>query len=80
MEINQIATTGDARRLALSCLNDLRRGDMKAAEASAAAALLGEINKSMQVETNAAKLAHQLKDEVHNFGRVVQMGQRLIGG
>jgi hypothetical protein len=77
---SHIATTGDARRMILDTIVDLRRGDMPAATGMAIAANMKVLNDSMQVEINAAKLSLSAEGRAHEFGRIVQMGQRLIGG
>lgn len=79
MEINQIATTGDARRMILDTIMELRRGDMPASTGMAIAANMKVLNDSIQVEINAAKLSLQTEGRAHEFGKIVQMGQRLIG-
>lgn len=45
----------------------------------AIAANMKVLNDSVQVEINAAKMALATEGKAHNFGRVVGMGQRLIG-
>ena len=79
MEINQIATTGDARRMILDTIMELRRGDMPASTGMAIAANMKVLNDSIQVEINAAKLSLATEGRAHEFGKIVQMGQRLIG-
>jgi len=37
------------------------------------------LNDNVQTEINAAKLALSADDKGHKFGRLVGMGQRLIG-
>jgi hypothetical protein len=77
---SHIATTGDARRMILDTIVELRRGDMPAATGMAIAANMKVLNDSIQVEINAAKLSLQTEGRAHEFGKIVQMGQRLIGG
>lgn len=79
MNANQIATFGDARRMILDTIVELRRGDMDISRGMAIAANMKVLNDSVQVEINAAKMALATKDEAHNFGRIVGMGQRLLG-
>ena len=79
MNINQIATFGDARRMILDTIIELRSGSMDVSRGMAIAANMKVLNDSVQVEINAAKMAMIAKDEAHNFGRIVGMGQRLIG-
>lgn len=75
----QIATFGDARRMILETIMELRAGTLPATTGMAIAANMKVLNDSVQVEINAAKLSLQTEDRAHNFGRVVGMGQRLIG-
>ena len=77
---SHIATTGDARRRILDTIMELRRGDMPAATGMAIAANMKVLNDSIQVEINAAKLSLATEGRAHEFGRIVPMGQRLIGG
>ncbi len=79
LPINQIATFGDARRMILDTIADLRAGNMKPDLGMAIAANMKVLNDSVQVEINAAKTAMQANKEGHNFGRVVGMGQKVLG-
>ncbi|HUM36191.1 MAG TPA: hypothetical protein PLQ85_04900 [Anaerolineae bacterium] len=79
MEVNQIATFGDARRMILDTIVALKRGDMDASRGMAIAANFKVLNDNVQVEINAAKLAIATEGKAHSFGRVVGMGQRLLG-
>lgn len=79
MEINQIATFGDARRMILDTIVELRRGDMDISRGMAIAANMKVLNDSVQVEINAAKMALATEGRAHQFGRIVGMGQRLLG-
>lgn len=80
IETTQIATFGDARRLILETIMQLKAGTMPASTGMAIAASMKVLNDSVQTEINAAKLAIQTEGKAHNFGRIVPMGQRLIGG
>lgn len=79
MNVNQLATFGDQRRMILDTIMELRRGDMDVNRGMAIAANLKVLNDSVQVEINAAKMAILAKQNGLEFGRVVGMGQRLIG-
>jgi len=78
--INQIATFGDARRMILDTILELRRGEMPASTGMAIAANMKVLNDSVQVEINAAKISMQTEGKAHEFGKIVNMGQRLISG
>ena len=79
IEGNQLATFGDVRRMILDTIVELRGGNMDVSRGMAIAANMKVLNDSVQVEINAAKMALATKDEAHNFGRIVGMGQRFIG-
>lgn len=79
IEGNQLATFGDARRLILDTIHSLKAGELDVSRGMAIAANMKVLNDSVQVEINAAKLALATEGKAHSFGRVVGMGQRMIG-
>ena len=79
IEGNQLATFGDTRRLILDTIQALKSGDMDVSRGMAIAANMKVLNDSVQVEINAAKMALATEGKAHSFGRIVGMGQRLIG-
>ena len=79
MNINQIATFGDARRMILDTIVELRAGTMETGRGMAIAANMKLLNDSIQTEINAAKMVIQAQQAGHNFGRMVGMGQKQIG-
>jgi hypothetical protein len=79
LPINQIATFGDARRMILDTIQELRDGSMDIGKGMAIAANMKVLNDNIQVEINAAKMSLQAQQAGHNFGRVVGMGQKMIG-
>jgi hypothetical protein len=79
VDANQLVTFGDARRIILDTIVQLRSGTMSAATGMAIAANMKVLNDNVQVEVNAAKLALATEGKAHNFGRVVGMGQKLLG-
>lgn len=79
MDVNQMMTFGDVRRMIIDTIVQLREGQMDATRGMAIAANMKVLNDNVQVEINAAKLALQTEGRAHSFGRVVGMGQRLIG-
>jgi len=79
MDANQLVTFGDVRRMIVDTIVQLREERMPAATGMAIAANMKVLNDNIQVEINAAKLALQTESRAHSFGRVVGMGQRLIG-
>ena len=79
IEGNQLATFGDTRRLILDTIQALKSGDMDVSRGMAIAANMKVLNDSVQVEINAAKMALATEGKAHSFGRIVGMGQRMIG-
>lgn len=79
LSINQIATFGDARRMLLDTIADIRNGDLEVGRGMAVAALMKEVNGNIQAEINQAKMVILAQKEGHNFGRIVGMGQKVIG-
>lgn len=79
MNIEQLTTFGDVRRMILDTIVAVRDDKMSVQRGMALAANFKVLNDNIQVEINAAKMAMATKDEAHNFGRIVNMGQRLIG-
>lgn len=79
MDANQLTTFGDVRRMIIDTILQLREGNMDATRGMAIAANMKVLNDNVQTEINAAKLALLTEGRAHNFGRVVGMGQRLIG-
>lgn len=79
MNMVNVITTGDSRRLILETILALKNGDMPATTGLAIAANMKVLNDSVQIEINAAKMAILAQERGHNFGQVVGMGQRLLG-
>lgn len=79
LPVNQIATFGDARRMILDTITELRNGTMDIGRGMAIAANMKVLNDSVQVEINAAKMTIQAQQAGHNFGSIVGMGQKMIG-
>jgi hypothetical protein len=79
MDVNQLATFGDVRRMIIDTLVQLKEGNMDVSRGMAIAANMKVLNDSVQVEINAAKMALATEGKAHSFGRIVGMGQRLIG-
>lgn len=73
-------TTGDARRMIMQTIMDLRSGNMATDRGMAIAANMKVLNDSMIAEVNAAKLALQASEKGQDFGKLVHMGQRKIAG
>lgn len=78
MEINQLATFGDQRRMILDTIMELRAGTIDTSRGMAIAANMKVLNDSVQVEINAAKMAIVARQAGHDFGHVVHMGRKFI--
>jgi hypothetical protein len=78
MEATSLMNAGDARRVILETILDLRSGNMSAATGMAIAANMKVLNDSIQTEINYTKTAMLAQERGHDFGRIVPMGQRLI--
>jgi len=80
MAVNEIIrTTGDLRRNLGDILVAVTKGDLEVSRAQAAASVAKEINASMQVEINAAKVNIALTQAGKTIGEVRHMGKMLIG-
>lgn len=75
---NTSITTGEARRLILDTIVDLRNGDMPVDRGEAIASNMRVLNESLMVEVKAARLAMEAKENNHDFGEVVKIGERQI--
>lgn len=79
MNDNGPLTFGDARRMILDVIREIRSGEMEVNRGMAIAACMKVLNDNVQVEINAAKLALQTEGRAREFGKVVHMGQQLLG-
>lgn len=79
MDANQLMTFGDVRRMIVATVVALRDEKMDVSRGMAIAANIKVLNDNIQVEINAAKMALLTEGRSHSFGRIVGMGQRLIG-
>ena len=72
-------TFGDVRRMIIDTIVGLKNGDVETSRGMAIAANFKVLNDNVQAEINAAKMAMKAKELGHDFGRVVGMGQKMIG-
>lgn len=79
MEVNQLATFGDQRRMILDTIMELKNGTMDVNRGMAIAANMKVLNDSVQVEINTVKVSMAARQAGHDFGKVVGMGQKMIG-
>ena len=76
--IKTIDTFGDARRLILETMVQLRDGQIPISTGEAMAKCMKVLNENLQCEINAAKLTLLAESNGHDFGRLVIMGTRII--
>jgi hypothetical protein len=79
MRNDQITTFGDVRRMIIDTIVALRDEKMSPDRGMAIAANMKTLNDNIEAEIKAAKMSLLTEDRAHKFGRVVGMGQRLIG-
>lgn len=72
-------TFGDARRLIIQTIIDLREEKIPVERAMAIAANMKVLNDNIIAEIQSAKMALLTEGRAHSFGQVVGMGRRLIG-
>ena len=77
--IKEINNFGDARRMILQTMVQLRDGEIDISRGMAIAANMKVLNDNIQAEINAAKLSMIAHEKGHDFGRISVMGQALIG-
>lgn len=78
-EVTEVRTFGDARMLILQTIMQIRDGGLDVSQGMAIAANMKVLNDNIQCEINAAKVCLLAEERGHNFGRIVGMGQKLIG-
>lgn len=77
---SQIYSFGDSRKMMLDAAASVLSGDVEVSRAVAFAAIMKEVNGSIQVEVNQAKAVVMCQQAGHDFGRIVRMGKKKIGG
>jgi hypothetical protein len=78
-EVTEVRTFGDARQLILQTIMQIRDGGLDVQQGMAIAANMKALNDNIQCEINAAKLCLLAEERGHDFGRIVGMGQKMIG-
>lgn len=78
-EITEVNNFGDARQLILQTIMQIRDGGLNVSQGMAIAANMKVLNDNIQCEINATKLMLLAEERGHNFGRVRQMGLKVIG-
>lgn len=77
--LTSVATTGDLRRIVAGSLLALARKEISATDVEALATGLDSISNSMNAELRVAKAAIELRAQGADLGKLVHMGQMLIG-
>lgn len=78
-EVTDVRSFGDARRLILQTIMQIRDGGLDVSQGMAIAANMKVLNDNIQCEINAAKLCLLAEERGKDFGRIVPMGTTLIG-
>ena len=71
---------GEVRQLILETIVGVRDGSLDVSQGGAMAALFKELNSSMAVSINAAKMSLQMEQTGRKFVNTLRMGQQEIGG
>jgi hypothetical protein len=71
---------GEVRTLILETIVGVRDGSVDVAQGSAMASLFKELNSSMLVSINAAKLSLQMEESGRKFIKTLSMGRQEIAG
>lgn len=77
--IDQVSTFGDIRRIIGQSLLALARKEISAADITAMAKGVDAISNSLNAEISLAKTAHELRESGAEIGKIVKLGQTLIG-
>ena len=71
---------GEVRQLILETIVGVRDGSLDVSQGGAMAALFKELNSSMTVSINAAKMSLQMELTGRKFVNTLRMGRQEIGG
>lgn len=77
-KVTSISSYGDARKLILETMIQLRDGSIPVSTGMAIAANMKVINDNLQAEINAAKLSLIASERGLNFGKITQLGKTEI--
>jgi hypothetical protein len=77
-KIKVVENFGDARRLILQTMMQVRDGEIPVSVAMAMAANMKELNANIQMEINQVKVWLQAEEHGHGFGKMVKMGKNSI--
>lgn len=79
-DMQQVSTLGDVRRIIGQSLLALARKEISAADVTAMAKAVDSIANSLNAEISLARTTHDLRQSGADLGKIVQVGQTLIGG
>lgn len=78
-DMRKVATLGDVRRVIGQSLLALARKEISATDLTAMAKAADSIANTLHAEISLAKTASQLRESGADIGRIVHIGQTLIG-
>lgn len=78
-DMQQVATGGDLRRIVANSLLALARKEVSATDVEAMAKGLDAISNSLNAEVKVARTCIELREKGADLGKVVHLGNMLIG-
>lgn len=78
-DIDQVRTAGDIRRIGAQMLLALARKEISATDLDAASKMIDAQAHSLEAEVKVAKASIELRERGADLGKVVHLGQTLIG-
>lgn len=78
-DMQQVSTLGDVRRIIGQSLLALARKEVSAADVTAMAKAVDSIANSLNAEISLARTSHELRQSGADLGKIVHIGQTLIG-
>ncbi len=78
VQVSKVVSMGDVRQLLMETAINIRNGALDGRSADCIVACADALARNMQVEINAAELAIATENKLHEFGKVVKLGKRLI--
>lgn len=78
-DMTQVSTLGDVRRIIGQSLLALARKEISAADVTAMAKAVDSIANSLNAEISLARTSHDLRQSGADLGKIVHVGQTLIG-
>lgn len=78
--MESVTTQGDLRRIVANSLLALARKEISATDVTAMSKGLESISNSLMAEIKVAKMAIDLRTQGGDLGKVVELGNLVIGG